>query len=227
MGLTTGSGPFGSKAAGSHNAGAPERFVLVDPFSRRVRATREGRTVVDSDAVDLVHVTGALPHYAFPAKDVHIEATDDPDAPGKVTVPWDAVDAWFEEDERVFVHPRDPYHRVDTFLTSRRVEVRLGDTLIAASTRARALYETSLPVRYYVPRADVAMEHLERVTKVTECPYKGTARYWSVRASGRLVENGAWSYEHEVRREGEHVHWLVAFDDQSLTITVDGARKGR
>lgn len=222
MGLTTGTGPFGPKAAGRHNAGTPDRFVLVEPFPRRVRAVRAGEIVLDSDAASLVHVSGALPRYSFPDKDVRIDAEPDPEVPGHVSVPWGAVDAWFEEDERVVVHPRDPYHRIDTFATSRRVQVRLDGTELASSTRARLLTETSLPPRWYLPRADVRMDKLERTSTVTQCPYKGAAHYWSARAGVRMAKDAAWSYEDEVRGEGEPVQWLIAFDGSQVEITVDG-----
>jgi uncharacterized protein (DUF427 family) len=227
MSLTIGRGPFGPDAAGRFNFTAPERVVLVDAFPRRVRAVRDGEVVVDSQNVKLVHETGRLPRYAFPAKDVRIEAPPHPDVDGHVTVPWDAVDAWFEEDERVLVHPRDPYHRIDTFQTSRRIEVSVDGVVLAASTRARALYETALPVRYYLPRADVRCELLEASATVTQCAYKGTARHWSARIGDVLVDDVAWTYDEEVRREGEPVRWLIAFYNERVDLDVDGQRDER
>lgn len=226
MGLTTGAGPFAPNAAGTQHTSTDGRFVLVDPVARRVRAVREGRTVVDSDAVSMVHVAGQLPRYSFPAGDVETESRPDPEVPGNVTVRWEAVDAWYEEDERVLVHPRDPYHRIDTFSTSRRVLVCMGDRQLARSTRAHMLCETGLPPRWYLPRADVAMELLERSGTVTQCPYKGAARYWSADVDGARVADAAWSYEEDVRREGEPVQWLVAFDDAKVDVWVDGVRHG-
>jgi uncharacterized protein (DUF427 family) len=225
MSLTIGTGPFGPKFAGTHNAATPDRFVLVEPLGRRVRAVRDGRTVVDSDTVSLVHVAGAPARYSFPEGDVRVEAGRDPEVPGNLCVAWEAADAWYEEDERVLVHPRDPYHRVDTFLTFRRVEVRSGEIELARSTRSRVLFETGLPPRWYLPRADVHLEHLERSTTTTECPYKGTAHYWSARANGALVEDVAWSYEDELRGDGGSVAWLVAFADWKVEVLVDGVRQ--
>jgi uncharacterized protein (DUF427 family) len=150
----------------------------------------------------------------------------DPHVAGNVTVPWGAVDAWFEEDERVVVHPRDPYHRVDSFLTSRVVEVRLGSTELARSARAHMLCETGLPPRWYVPRVDVRMAALLRSSTVTECPYKGTAHYWSAREGGETVDDVVWSYEEDVRSSGRPVQWLLAFDDAKVDVVVDGVRQG-
>lgn len=224
MSLTVGKGPFGRRSQGRFDFDVPDDVVYVEPFSRRVRGVVEGRVVIDSDAVILVHETDALPHYAFPVDAVELdgEAEPEPHAAGYVTVPWDGVDAWFEEDERVEVHPRDPYHRIDTFSTSRRVQVSVDDVTLAESTRSRALYETGLPVRYYLPSADVAVGLLEASPTRTECPYKGTAQHWSARIDGRLVEDVAWQYDREVRREAEPVQGLYAFYDDRVRIEVDG-----
>ncbi len=227
MSLMIGHGPFGPESTGRLNVETPERVVYIEPFRRRVRATRGGQTVIDSDEVQLVHETGQLPGYLFPAKHVHVEAEPSPDAEDHVIVAWEAVDAWFEEDERVLIHPRDPYHRIDTFSTSRRVEVRVEGVAVATSTRTKALYETALPVRYYFPPADVQRSLLVPSDTVTECAYKGTARHWSVVVNGRTVPDVAWSYHDEVRHEGEPVRALIAFYNERVDLDVDGTRQER
>src|SRR5262245_38658389 len=108
MSLTFGRGPLSRDPAATRNFDLPQRVVLAEPLGRRVRGVRAGQTVVDSGDVQLVHETGRLPRYAFPAKDVHVDAEPHADLDGHVVVAWEAVDAWFEEDERVLVHPRDP-----------------------------------------------------------------------------------------------------------------------
>ena len=166
MSLTAGCGPFGRRRGGRFDFDAPDHVVYVEDFPHRVRAVIAGRVVIDSDDGVLVHETGALPHCAFPAERVDIDADGDPHADGYVTVPWDVVDAWFEEDERVEVHPRDPYHRIDTFSTSRRIRVTIEGVTLAETTRSRALYETGLPDRFYMPSADVDMSLLDpRLTR--------------------------------------------------------------
>jgi uncharacterized protein (DUF427 family) len=77
-----------------------------------------------------------------------------------VRLDWDAMDGWFEEDEEVYTHPRDPYTRVDILATSRRVRVELDGVVLAASTNARVLFETGLPPRWYLPKPDVRMDLL-------------------------------------------------------------------
>jgi uncharacterized protein (DUF427 family) len=224
MGLTTGNGPFGRHPKGRFDFDPPDHVVYVEPFARRVRAVRGGETVVDSDEVLLVAETGSLPHYAFPRGHVHVAANDEPHAAGYVTVDWHSVDAWFEEDERVEIHPRDPYTRIDSFKTSRRVTVSVDGVELAASTRAIALCETGLPVRYYLPRADVRMDLLEASGTVTECPYKGAARHWSARIGDRLVDDVAWEYDVNVRREAEPVQGLIAFYSERADLHVDGSK---
>lgn len=220
MSLTTGTGPFGRRRAGSFDFEAPERAVYVEPFPRRVRATVDGATVIDSDSVLLVHETGALPRYAFPTSHVHVGAEDEPHADGHVQVDWDAVDAWFEEDERVEVHPRDPYHRIDSFSTSRHVTVSFEGTTLADSTRSVALYETGLPAAFYLPPADVRMELLTPSATMTECPYKGTARHWSASLDRTTVDDVAWEYRSQVRREAEAVQGRIAFYPDRVDIAV-------
>ncbi len=107
---------------------------------------------------------------------------------------WAKVDHWFEEDEEVFGHPRNPHHRVDVRPSARRVRVIVGDQTIADTGRGLFLFETGLPTRYYIPPTDVRMEFLTPSRTKSICPYKGTASYWSIRVGSRTVEDAAWSY---------------------------------
>src|SRR5206468_3727107 len=86
---------------------------------------------------------------------------------------WPLMDAWYEEDDEVFVHPRDPYHRVDVLNSSRHVRVSVGGEVVAETHRPRLLFETGLPTRYYVPKLDVRLDLLTPTNTVTRCPYKG------------------------------------------------------
>ncbi len=139
---------------------------------------------------------------------------------------WDAMDAWFEEDEEVYTHARDPYTRVDILASSRRVKVRLGDLDVADSWSPRLLFETGLPVRYYLPRTHVRMDLLERSPTVTRCPYKGRAGTWSVRARETLHEDLAWSYAAPLP-ESQKIAGLIAFYNEKLDIEVDGVLQER
>jgi uncharacterized protein (DUF427 family) len=113
---------------------------------------------------------------------------------GYAALYWGKADAWYVEDARVLGHLRDPYHRVDVAETSRTARVRAGGRVIAETARPKLLFETSLPPRVYVPRADVDPTVLVPADTRTVCPYKGEASYWSVRAGDALLEDAAWSY---------------------------------
>jgi uncharacterized protein (DUF427 family) len=223
MGLTYGDDPFGPEASGRFSFDPPDQVVFARPLGRRVRATVGSVTLIDTDDARLLWETGRLPRYAFPVGDVDLPGVPAPLLDGYVTVDWDAADAWYEEDERVFVHPRDPFHRIETFRTSRRVRVTAGGAVLAESTRTRALHETGLPVRHYFPSADVRLDLLEPSPTVTECPYKGTASYLRASVDGQQVDV-AWTYTGELRREGEPVRDLIAFLDDVVDVhVVDGA----
>jgi len=227
MTLTMGRGPFGHQPAGTFNFETPDTVVFVEPFNRRVRAVLDGVTVVDSERVCLVYESRTLPHYAFPAADVSVAGEPEPHAEGYLRVGWDTVDAWYEEDEEVFVHPRDPYHRIDTLPTSRRVRVLLAGEVLADSTAARALYETGLPIRYYVPFRDVRLEALELSDTVTQCAYKGSATHWSAKTGTGVASDVAWTYDDGVRREAEEVRGRIAFYNERTDIEIDGIAQER
>ncbi len=103
-----------------------------------------------------------------------------PPLAGDVAFYWWVMDTWLEEDERVFVHPRDPYHRIDVVPTSRHVRISAAGEVLADTTRARVLFETSLPARWYLPAGDGRTDLLAASDNTTRCPYKGEASYWSL-----------------------------------------------
>src|SRR6476620_6203722 len=111
-----------------------------------------------------------------------------------LTLFWNEMDAWFEEDEQIFVHPRDPYTRVDTVHSSRHVRVEIEGVTLGETRQPILLFETGLPTRYYIPKLDVRMNVPAPTESVTQCPYKGVARYWSARVGDKLVKDIVWSY---------------------------------
>jgi uncharacterized protein (DUF427 family) len=143
-----------------------------------------------------------------------------------VRIDWAAMDAWFEEDEEVFVHPRDPYTRVDILPSSRQVRVEIDGVTVADSHSPRLLFETGLPPRYYLPKTHVRMDLLRPTKTVTHCPYKGTARYWAVQAGDQSYADYAWSYPTPLP-ECQKVAGLVAFYNEKLDIYVDGLLQER
>lgn len=145
---------------------------------------------------------------------------------GHLTFYWDQMDAWFEEDEEVFVHPRDPYTRVDTVHGSRHVQVEVGGVVLADTRRPVLLFETGLPTRYYIPKQDVRMDLLEPTDSVTRCPYKGVACYWSGPAGDHLIKDVAWSYPAPIT-ECPKIENLLAFYNERVDLHVDGVLQDR
>jgi uncharacterized protein (DUF427 family) len=144
-----------------------------------------------------------------------------PPLAGYIAFYWDRMDHWYEEDEEVFVHPRDPYHRVDVLPSSRHVRVLLDGEVLADSLRPMILFEAGLPPRYYLAAEDVRTELLTPTATLTRCPYKGSASFWSVRAGGETVPDLVWSYADplpEVRR----IAGRFCFYNERVDIEVDG-----
>jgi uncharacterized protein (DUF427 family) len=147
-----------------------------------------------------------LPGYAGELKD-------------RVAFAWRAMDAFYEEDERIVGHAADSYHRIDIRQASRHLIVRSGDRVVADSTRPRVLYESGFAPRWYVPRDDVDQAALTPVEGQTFCPYKGLCSYYDVAGGHRA----AWSYESaytEVRR----ISGLVSFEPDKAEVHLDGTR---
>ena len=139
---------------------------------------------------------------------------------------WNAMDRWFEEGEEVFVHPHDPYTRIDILHSSRHIEVEVNGVKIADTRRPTLLFETRLPTRYYIPKLDVRMELLIPSETVTGCAYKGFAEYWSVKAGGETVKDLAWSYKTPLP-ENVKIAGLIAFYNERADLIVDGERLAR
>jgi uncharacterized protein (DUF427 family) len=219
-------------------------WVDTEPSPRHVRAVVGGVVVADSKRVLLLRERGHTGVYYFPMDDVRTDllersersshcpykgdasywslsvdgrrvedavwAYEDPlpertDIKGYVAFYWDKLDHWFEEDEEVFVHPRDPHHRV------------------AESTKPVLVFETGLPVRYYLPKLDVRLDLLTPTETVTRCPYKGQARYWSI----SNVEDAAWSYTYPLPAMGSLGAHIAFFQERVDELWVDGEQVER
>ena len=139
---------------------------------------------------------------------------------------WRTMDHWYEEDEEVFVHARDPYTRLDILPSTRRVRVVIDGVTVADSTNGRFLFETGLPARYYLPKEDVRMDLLTPTDKVTACPYKGIARYWSATVNGVTHEDILWGYD-DPFPESERIRGLVSFYNEKTDIYIDEVRQER
>jgi uncharacterized protein (DUF427 family) len=190
--------------------------ALVANGRTRRSPSRGDADLFDVSVAERTSVDGAYRHASSPIEDLR----------GLVSFDFAALDEWFEEDEEVFVHPRSPYTRVDILPSSRHVQVVVDGVTIADTTRARLLFETGLPVRYYVPKVDVHMELLTPTDSVTHCPYKGSARFWSVSAGDTVHQDLAWSYPTPLE-ESQRIAGLVCFYNERVDLIVDGETEAR
>lgn len=142
-----------------------------------------------------------------------------------ITFKWHLMDAWFEEEE-VFVHARDPHKRVDVMASSRHIRIEIDGKIIAESQRPYLLFETNLPVRYYLPREDIKMDLLIPSKTVTRCPYKGVAEYWDVNSGQSQHKDFVWSYPVPIL-ENPKIKDLMCFFNEKVDIYVDGDLQNR
>lgn len=135
---------------------------------------------------------------------------------------WGSMDAWYEEDEEVSIHPRDPYTRVDALESSRRVRIVVDGAEVALSERPVLVFETGLPVRWYLPREDVRTELLEESDTVTGCPYKGRASYYSLRTEDGFHQDLVWTYPEPLPAVEKIAGRLAFFDERVELEELDG-----
>jgi uncharacterized protein (DUF427 family) len=146
---------------------------------------------------------------------------------GMIRFDWAALDAWFEEDEQVFVHPRSPYVRVDALRSTRRVRIELEGIVLAESGAPVMVFETGLPTRYYLDRSAVDFSHLIPNDSITACPYKGqTSAYWSGRIGDAIHPELAWSYDFPTRQLLP-IAGLIAFYNEKVDVLLDGVLQER
>ena len=145
---------------------------------------------------------------------------------GYVRFEWDTLD-WFEEDERIIGHPRNPYVRIDALRSHRHVRVEIDGVVLAETRSPVLLFETGLPTRYYFDRTDVEFEHLEGSLTQSVCAYKGmTSGYWSARIGGRVHSDVAWTYDYPTRHVAP-ITGLIAFYNEIVDTILDGDKLPR
>lgn len=143
-----------------------------------------------------------------------------------VRLEWSAMDEWFEEDEPVYIHPRDPYSRVDILASTRHVVVEVDGVRVADSHAPRILFETGLPARYYVPFTDVRTDLLRPSDTRTGCPYKGWASYWNIAIGDVEHKDLVWAYRAPFP-ESQKVAGLACFYNEKVDIYLDGELQER
>jgi uncharacterized protein (DUF427 family) len=218
--LTAARGPLGLDPAGIFSPKVPAGgIVYIEPHPRRIQATIGGTTVIDTESALLVHRAGRPLAYAFPADAVgDLPRTPEPEAPGYVQVPWDAVEAWFEEGRHLVHYPPNPYHRVDCRPTRRRLRVEVAGTCLVDTDETIILFETSLEPRLYVERSRVRTDLLRRSPTSSYCNYKGHATYWSVEIGSTVVEDVGWSYDDPLP-ESQPIAGCISFYAAKVALT--------
>ena len=194
------------------------RLDLFIPTSYRHTHTGKGEATFYSLKVGERVAEKAVWRYLEPER---------PDLKDYVAFYWDKMDAWFEEDDEVFVHPRDPYHRVDVLHSSRHVKVVLGGVVVAETNRPSLLFETGLPTRYYIPKVDARLDLLTPTNTSTRCPYKGKASYWSVSVDGKEFKDIVWSYPAPIPECPKIENLLCFYDEKVDAVYVDGELQTR
>jgi uncharacterized protein (DUF427 family) len=195
------------------------RHDLLEPSDKQTRCPHKGTASYRSIRVGKRFEPYAVWTYREPIAPAAFLA-------GHAAFYWRQLDEWLVEDEQVFGHPRDPYHRIDTYRTSRPVRVSVDGEVVAESTRAIALFESGLPPRFYLPAEDVRTDLLEPSETTTRCAYKGVASYRHVRIRDRLHEDLAWTYE-EPDDDGRAIRGLICFFNERVDLEVDGRAQER
>ncbi|MGE2730531.1 DUF427 domain-containing protein [Mycolicibacterium vaccae] len=227
MSLVAGRGPLSGDRAGvligpaGDTAGLGGDLIYVEPHPRRIEAFRGAVRVLDTERALMVHRRGDVLRYAFRIDDVgDLPAYPVPEAPGYVTVPWDAVDRWLEEGRQLVHYPPNPYHRVDCRRTSRRLRVSVGDTVLVDTSDTVVVFETALAPRLYVERSAVRTDLLRPSATETYCNYKGYATYYHVDLGERVVEDAVWSYADPLA-ESHVIGGLLSFDETRVAVEAD------
>jgi uncharacterized protein (DUF427 family) len=191
------------------------RRDLLRPSDHFSQCPRKGNAVYWSIAVNGRSSADAVWSYPDPLAPVSEIAN-------YVAFYWDRVDAWYEEDDEVFKHARDPYKRVDVLQSSRRVQVAAGGIIVADTTHPRLLFETGLPTRYYIPKIDVRLDLLRPTTTHTTCPYRGVASYFSLDTGQAHINDIAWIYPAPIPEIPKIENLVAFFNERVDRIVIDG-----
>lgn len=221
MTLVTGRGPLSPDPAGRFSPPIPDDVVYLEPHPRRVQAFCNGRLMIDTEGAWMVHRRGQPLSYIFPADEVgELPVQPEPEAPGFVQVPWDAVDTWLEEGRKLVHYPPNPYHRVDCRPTERRLRVVAAGIELVDAEDTVIVFETALQPRLYVDPAQVRTDLLRRSETTSYCNYKGFATYWSAIVGDTVIADIAWSYP-DPPPESLPIQGFLSFDADRVDVTAE------
>ena len=230
MSLIAGRGPLSKDPSGWFTPTIPDDVVFIEPHPRRVQALRGNRSVIDTEHALLVHRRGHALSYAFPADAVdELAAEPLPEAPGYVTVAWDAVDAWLEEGGRLAPYPPTPSPGGAGRPPPGGRGGGVDGTTLVDTTDTVVVFETSVDTRLYVDPTHVRTDLLRRSDTTSYCNYKGWATYWSATVGDvvgqQVIADVAWSYD-DTPPETLPVKGFLSFDAARADVLAElpGAR---
>jgi len=230
--------------------------VKVEATPRRVRALFDGVWLFDTIEAKHVWEKKSFPQFWVPLKSVaegvltkgdafdsektafkatakgqekstpHVVIFEKGPLAGLVRFEFKSMDAWFEEDQQIYDHPKNPYTRIDILPSSRKITVKVGGIQIAESTNSMFLYETGLRTRYYLPKTSVQWKYLTKSETTSKCPYKGLAQYYNIIVDGKEYNDTVWWYEYPIT-ESATIAGLVSFYNEKVDIYVDGVLEER
>ncbi|MCJ1471446.1 hypothetical protein MMC13_000085 [Lambiella insularis] len=223
----------------------------MEDSPKRIRSLLNKQYIVDSIHAKLVWEHPYYPQYYVPRSDVktsltEVETLPDgaqrckvlvdchevnnilvfPDGRLKDLVRFDfkSMDAWFEEDQQIFVHAMDPHKRIDIRRSSRHIRVEIDGVTVAESSNAMHLFETMLPTRYYLPATCVDPKRLIPSNTVTSCPYKGDASYYNLMVNGKEHKDVIWYYKFPTP-ESLSIAGLFCFYNEKIDLWIDGIKQ--
>lgn len=233
MTLSAARGPLSTDPLGRFVPPIPAGSVFIEPHPRRVQAFVGDDAVIDTELALMVHRTGHALSYAFLAEDVAgagLPTEPVPEAAGYVRVPWDAVDAWYEEGRKLVHYPPNPYHRIDCHPTTRHLRVEVAGppespestdpVVLVDTTDTLILFETAVDTKLYVRREHVRMDLLQPSETTTYCNYKGWTTYWSAVIDGVVHEDVAWSYDDPLP-ESSPIAGMLSFEPDRITVIAE------
>jgi len=198
---------------------ADVRTDLLEPSDRLTRCPRKGHAVHHTLRVGTRIAQNAAWSYPEPIRGA-------PPLQDHLAFYWSAMDSWLEEDEEIYVHARDPYHRVDVLRSSRHVHVAVHGETLAESSTPRMLFESGLPPRFYFAPTEVNFNLLEAIELTTSCPYKGDASYFDAVLGAQREPALAWSYPEPLAAVGP-IAGQVCFFNERVDLVVDGEPQPR
>lgn len=206
----------------------PQHYLPTTAFDQD--AIKVGAEVKSDDGT-VIAKQWALQVGSRSAENQAIAFVPDLSGPGEavrdhVKVVFGAADSWLEEDTPIYVHPKDPFKRVDVLHSTRPITVSVGGKVVAKTTTSMHLHETGLPVRYYLPLTAVDQTVLRPSELRTQCPYKGEAQYYSVEIGEKTWSDVVWYYVRPTI-ECAAIQGLVCFYNEKVDIEIDGVKEER